>query len=119
MSTTVFILDVNRPKNRHLIPFGRLVSMKGSPFDMVQTRRKKMKTNMGTVDKSIRILFAAAVAILYLTGMIGGVLAVVLGGLAGIMVLTSVIGFCPLYLPIGLSTKKEGRTPAHESGTSE
>ncbi len=66
-----------------------------------------MKRNMGTIDKSIRVLFAAAVAILVLSGAVSGVAAVVLGSLAAIMVLTSLVGFCPLYLPIGLSTRKK------------
>jgi len=73
-----------------------------------------MKRNMGTIDKSIRILFAAAVAVLYFAGAINGTAAIVLGGLAAIMVVTSLVGFCPLYVPMGLSTrKKELEGPHH------
>ena len=66
-----------------------------------------MKRNMGTIDKSIRILVAAAVAVLCFTGAVSGTAAIVLGALAAIMVLTGAVGFCPLYLPIGLSTRKK------------
>jgi hypothetical protein len=64
-----------------------------------------MKANMGTVDKAIRILLAVVVAVLYFTGQIGGTLAIVLGVFALIFVLTSLISFCPLYLPLGISTR--------------
>ena len=67
-----------------------------------------MKKNMGTVDKVVRILVAAIILVLYFTHVITGVLAVILLILAGIFVVTSLIGTCPLYLPFGLSTRKEG-----------
>ena len=62
---------------------------------------------MGTIDKVIRILVAVAIAILFFTHVITGVLGIVLIALAAIFVLTSLISFCPLYLPFGLSTKKK------------
>ena len=64
-----------------------------------------MKKNMGTIDKVIRILVAIVVVVLYFTHVISGTLAVILLILAGIFVLTSLISFCPLYLPFGISTK--------------
>jgi hypothetical protein len=66
-----------------------------------------MKKNMGTIDKAIRILVAAVFVILYLTHVISGTVAIILLILAGIFVITSLIGFCPLYLPFGLSTRKK------------
>lgn len=66
-----------------------------------------MKRNMGTVDKVIRILVAVVVVILYFTHVISGVLALVLLILSAIFVVTSLLSFCPLYLPFGLSTKKK------------
>lgn len=65
-----------------------------------------MKKNMGTADKAVRVLLAIVVAVLYFTGTISGTLAIVLGVLAGVFVLTSLISFCPLYAPFGLSTCK-------------
>lgn len=64
-----------------------------------------MKANMGTLDKIIRIALAILVGVLYLTGQISGIVAIVLGVVAVIFVLTSLISFCPLYAPFGLSTK--------------
>jgi uncharacterized membrane protein len=66
-----------------------------------------MKKNMGTVDKTIRILVAVAVVILYFTHVISGVLAIILLALSAIFVITSILSFCPLYLPFGLNTKKK------------
>jgi hypothetical protein len=62
---------------------------------------------MGTVDRIIRILLAVVVLVLYLTGAISGLAAVILGVLAVIFVLTSLVGFCPLYLPFKLSTLRK------------
>ena len=59
---------------------------------------------MGTADRVIRVLIAAVVAYLYYAGIIYGTLGIVLLVLAGVFVLTSLISFCPLYAPFGLST---------------
>ena len=66
-----------------------------------------MKANIGTLDRIIRVLVAVVIAILYFTGVVSGTAAMVLLILAGVFVLTSLIKFCPLYLPFGLSTKKK------------
>jgi len=66
-----------------------------------------MKKNMGTADKIIRTLLALIIFILYFTGIIPGVLGIILIVLAVIFVLTSLISFCPLYLPFGLSTLRK------------
>jgi hypothetical protein len=65
-----------------------------------------MNKNMGTADRVIRILIAAIFAILYFTGVIKGTLGIVLLVLAVVFLLTSIISFCPLYAPFGLSTHK-------------
>jgi hypothetical protein len=66
-----------------------------------------MKKNMGTVDKVIRILVAVVVVILYFTNVISGTLAIILLALSAIFVVTSILGICPLYMPLGISTKKK------------
>lgn len=63
-----------------------------------------MKTNMGTLDRILRVVVAVIIAALYFTGTISGTLGYVLLGLGGIFLLTSVLSFCPLYLPFGIST---------------
>ena len=66
---------------------------------------------MGIADRIIRVITAAIIAILFFTGVIEGTLGIVLLVVAGIFVLTSLVGLCPLYLPFGIRTcavKKEG-----------
>ncbi len=63
-----------------------------------------MKKNMGTSDRVIRILLAAVIAILYFTGTVAGTLGLALMILAGVFLLTSLVSFCPLYAPFGVST---------------
>ena len=65
-----------------------------------------MKKNMGNADKMIRIIIAAIVAILFFTNVISGTLGIILMALAGIFVLTSLVSFCPLYAPFGITTCK-------------
>ncbi|UZR93192.1 YgaP family membrane protein [Chondrinema litorale] len=71
-----------------------------------------MKKNMGTIDKVIRIAIAAIVALLYFTNVISGTVAIIAGILATIFLLTSVISFCPLYAPFGISTCKANKQKA-------
>ena len=67
----------------------------------------KLNRNMGTLDRIIRLVIAAVIAILYFTGNLSGLAAIILGVLAVIFIVTSAIGFCPLYLLFGLSTRKK------------
>lgn len=66
-----------------------------------------MRKNMGSTDKIIRIFIALVIGVLYYTGTISGSTALVLGIFAVIFALTSLISFCPLYLPLGISTCKK------------
>ncbi|MEX2564620.1 MAG: DUF2892 domain-containing protein [Cyclobacteriaceae bacterium] len=65
-----------------------------------------MKTNMGSVDRIIRVIVAIGIGILYLSNLISGTWALVLLILAGIFLITSLMSFCPLYFPFGISTRK-------------
>lgn len=66
-----------------------------------------MKANLGSTDKMVRIIIAIVIAILYFTNVISGTLGIILLILAAVFVLTSLISFCPLYFPFGISTKKK------------
>ncbi|MBN2545387.1 MAG: DUF2892 domain-containing protein [Spirochaetes bacterium] len=66
-----------------------------------------MKTNMGIIDRIIRIILALAVPFLYYLKIISGTTAIILFVIAFVFLLTSLIGFCPLYLPFKISTKKK------------
>ena len=66
-----------------------------------------MTKNMGTVDRALRALIAVAVGVLYFTGVIGGVLGIILMVFAVVFLLTSFVGNCPAYIPLGMSTRKK------------
>lgn len=68
-----------------------------------------MKKNMGTVDRGIRLVLAVVVGILYYTGQLTGIAAVVLGIIALVFVLTGLIGFCPLYTLFGIKSFKDDK----------
>ena len=63
-----------------------------------------MKKNMGPADRIIRITAAIVFAVLYFTGTVTGAFGVVLIVLGGIFVVTSLIGFCPLYTLVGINS---------------
>ena len=66
-----------------------------------------MKNNMGTIDKVIRILIALLVIVLFSMNIITGTAGIILLVFAGVFILTSIIGFCPLYLPLGINTGRK------------
>ena len=61
---------------------------------------------MGGMDRIIRLIIALAIAALTYYNVITGTVAIVLLVLAVVFVLTSFVGFCPLYAPFGISTCK-------------
>ena len=65
-----------------------------------------MKLNMGSTDRIIRAVVAVTIAVLYFNGTITGTLGIVLLILAGVFLLTSLVSFCPLSAPFGLSSCK-------------
>ena len=66
----------------------------------------KMKKNVGNTDKSVRVLLAIVVALLYYFNVIEGTLAYILMAVAIILLVTSLINFCPLYKILGINTCK-------------
>ena len=66
-----------------------------------------MKKNMGYTDKKIRVTVAIAFAILYFTGVITDLFGLALLVLGVVFLLTSLVSFCPLYVPFGISTCKK------------
>jgi hypothetical protein len=63
-----------------------------------------MKANMGQTDKTIRVILAGILGVLFLTNIVTGTLGYIFIALAVVFVLTSVVSFCPLYLPFGINT---------------
>jgi len=69
-----------------------------------------MKKNMGALDRTIRTLLAIVMAILVLVGVVKGTLAYILVVLTIIFLATSLAGFCPLYVLLGLTTLGKKKT---------
>ena len=66
-----------------------------------------MKKNVGSIDKVIRLIVAVIIAVLYFTHVITGTSGIVLLVIAGVLVLTSFVGLCPLYMALGINTDKK------------
>jgi hypothetical protein len=66
-----------------------------------------MRKNIGLADRLFRVLLAALAAISYLVGIIADEITLILGLVSGIFILTSLVGFCPIYLPFGINTCKK------------
>ncbi len=66
-----------------------------------------MKKNIGNTDKLVRLVLALVIALLYFFNLISGTLAIVLGIVAALLVLTSLVNFCPLYPLLKISTNKK------------
>ncbi len=58
-----------------------------------------MKSNVGGIDRILRIVLGLVLIALTLTGTIG-----VWGWIGVVPVLTAALGFCPLYTVLGFST---------------
>lgn len=72
--------------------------------------------NMAAADRAVRTLLAGVVVALWGTGTIGGTLALILGVVAAIFLVTSLVGWCPLYSLLGVSTLRgdgTGGSTAH------
>jgi len=64
-----------------------------------------MKKNMGRLDRTIRLIVALVFVLLVIARAVKGTAAIVMVILAAIFVITTLVGFCPLYVPLGASTK--------------
>lgn len=65
-----------------------------------------MKANVGTLDRIIRIVAGAAIGLLYWQGLISGTLAIILGVVAAIFIVTGFMSYCPAYGLLGWRTIK-------------
>lgn len=69
-----------------------------------------MKRNMGFADRAIRITIALVIGILFFTEIVTGTLGILLLIFAGVLLLTSIISICPLYLLFGIKTCTKRQT---------
>lgn len=66
-----------------------------------------MNKNVGSTDRIVRIVIAAIIIGLYFMDQLPAPWHIVGLVVAGIMLLTSTINFCPLYWPFGIKTNKD------------
>ena len=69
-----------------------------------------MQKNMGSTDKSIRIILALLFGVLYFTDTVTGILGLILLILGIIFLLTSFVSYCPLYTPFKILTIKGSKS---------
>jgi hypothetical protein len=65
-----------------------------------------MKKNVGSADKIIRLLLAALFILLFIFNTVSGLFGYILLILAFILIVTSLVNFCPLYAIFGIKTCK-------------
>lgn len=62
-------------------------------------------SNVGTLDRIVRVLVGVLLLVLGFGGFVTGTAGLVLKVVGFVPLATALIGFCPLYLPLRLSTK--------------
>jgi hypothetical protein len=69
-----------------------------------------MQKNLGKIDSIIRILIGIVLAYLFYNNYISDTLGIVLLSVSGVLIITGLMGWCPLYRLLGMRTcqvKKE------------
>ncbi|MCK4711714.1 MAG: DUF2892 domain-containing protein [Marinosulfonomonas sp.] len=72
-----------------------------------------MKKNIGSAERTARLVFAAALVIPYFMGKLDGTIGIVALVVAAVMVVTAALSYCPLYTIFGGSHANED---PHKSG---
>jgi hypothetical protein len=65
--------------------------------------------NVGTLDRTIRLVAVAGIAAAIMTGLASGTAALVLGVVGVVLLITALTSTCPGYFPFGLSTRTRVR----------
>jgi hypothetical protein len=66
-----------------------------------------MTKNMGRLDRILRVSLAIVLGAMVGIGLFPTTLGIIFGVIAVVMILTSAISFCPLYLPFKHNTLEE------------
>ena len=57
-----------------------------------------MKSKLGNPQRIARVIIATIIAVLYFTGVVNGTLGIVLLVIGSIMLLTSLVNYCPMVM---------------------
>jgi len=77
-----------------------------------------MQMNMGLADRIIRVTMAVIIMVLYFTNVIPNNFVFVLVMVIGVLGITSLLNFCPLYSLIGIHRKETSENlndPFHDN----
>ena len=66
-----------------------------------------MKINKSGLDRIIRVIAGIALLVLYFTHVVSGGLGIVLIVVGAVLLITGVVGFCPLYAIMKIQTNKK------------
>ncbi len=66
-----------------------------------------MKKNVGSIDKVIRFIIAIVAIYVSYQGLVQSPWDYVLYAIAGIMILTGLVGTCPIFSVLGLNSNKK------------
>ncbi|MCX7898936.1 MAG: DUF2892 domain-containing protein [Methylocystis sp.] len=67
-----------------------------------------MTKNVGQFDRMVRVALALAIAVAYAFDLISGTVAIALGVVAAVLIVTSATSTCPAYSLLGVSTCDRG-----------
>ena len=65
-----------------------------------------MKKNLGSADRTIRVLLATVILLLAINSVLSGITEIIFVLVAGVLLLTGLIGYRPFYALFGLSSRK-------------
>ena len=66
-----------------------------------------MKKNVGFIDRIVRVLLFVIAALLYFTGTLSGTSGLIVLIAGAVLLLTSLMGFCPIYFSVGISSLRK------------
>jgi hypothetical protein len=68
-----------------------------------------MRVNMGIIDRAARVVIAAVLIGVGL-GVVRGPVGIAMAAVGAVPLLTGLSGFCPLYVPFGIDTRRRSST---------
>lgn len=69
--------------------------------------KKKMKQNIGSTDRIIRLLLAIVMTGLFLGKLVTGTVGIILVILSAVFLITGMVKFCPIYFPFKINTNRK------------
>jgi hypothetical protein len=100
----LFFPYTNLPVTYFIVP--HLIEYKANPAVINSIGAFAMKINESGMDRIIRVIVGIVLLALYFAGTVTGGLGIVFIVLGAVALITGVVGFCPLYTLLKISTKK-------------